>query len=177
MAVAPEVQAAIEAAVAAAMASLSAKESATPEREYEIGEDEAWKANMKMMFDEFLNAGTSAIKANALFVSNAQQEYQTHIKNQNNLAMQAQQNAIESANALMKQYLESNAALTKQHLAHRDVATDRTWNVDEQGFTVAEILNNQTFKDAISAAAAQTVQAMIPTIVSAVGDAVKAKVA
>lgn len=48
-------------------------------------------------------------------------------------------------------------SLAKQHLAHRDIATDRQWNVDEQGYQVNEILRSETFKDAIAGAVAVAV--------------------
>jgi hypothetical protein len=63
-----------------------------------------------------------------------------------NVANQALQNAVETANMV-----------GKQAVRHGDVAIDRQWNVDEQGFTVqgftvAEILRGETFKDAVAAA-------------------------
>lgn len=133
-------------------------------------------SNNKLTYDMILNAAIDSIKANAKFVDNAQQEYATHVKNMNGASHQAVQNAVANQDLITKQYLESNAALTKQHLAHRDIATDRTWNIDEQGWQVAEMMRSNTFKDAVAAAASEAVQAMIPTIVAAVGEATKTKV-
>jgi flagellar hook-basal body complex protein FliE len=45
--------------------------------------------------------------------------------------------------------------LAKQHLAHRDLATDRTWNIDEVAHLVAK---TPVFLDAIAAAVAKGVQ-------------------
>lgn len=64
----------------------------------------------------------------------------------NNLATQALQNAIETANMV-----------SKQAVRHADIAIDRQWNVDEQGYTAAEILRDETFKSAIAAAVAAAV--------------------
>jgi hypothetical protein len=64
-----------------------------------------------------------------------------HRQNLDNLALQALQNAIETANMV-----------SKQAVRHSDIAIDRQWNVDEQGYTVAEILRDEAFKDAIAAA-------------------------
>lgn len=36
-------------------------------------------------------------------------------------------------------------------MRHADIAIDRQWNVDEQGYTAEEILGNQTFKEGIRA--------------------------
>jgi len=70
-----------------------------------------------------------------------------------NISVQALQNAVETANMV-----------AKQAVRHGDIAIDRQWNVDEQGYTVAEILKDKTFKDAIAAA-----------VVSAVNEVVKPK--
>jgi hypothetical protein len=64
-----------------------------------------------------------------------------------NLGVQALQNAIETANLA-----------GKQAVRHSDIAIDRQWNVDEQGYTVAEILNDKVFTDAVAAAVAKAVQ-------------------
>lgn len=61
--------------------------------------------------------------------------------NVNNIAQQALQNAVETANMI-----------GKQAVRHSDIAIDRQWNVDEQGYTVNEILRSETFKDGIAAA-------------------------
>jgi hypothetical protein len=42
----------------------------------------------------------------------------------------------------------------KQTVRHADVAVDRQWNVDEQGYTVNEILRSDTYKEALAAAVA-----------------------
>jgi hypothetical protein len=65
----------------------------------------------------------------------------------NNLAVQALQNAVETANMV-----------GKQAVRHSDIAIDRQWNVDEQGYTVAEILRDESFKQAIVAAVAAAAQ-------------------
>jgi hypothetical protein len=69
-----------------------------------------------------------------------------HRQNLDNLALQALQNAIETANMV-----------SKQAVRHSDIAIDREWNVDEQGYTAAEILRDETFKDAIAAAVSAAV--------------------
>ena len=48
----------------------------------------------------------------------------------------------------------------KQSVRHSDLAIDRQWNVDEQGYTVADILNDSKFQDAIATALAKVVADM-----------------
>lgn len=77
--------------------------------------DRAWEANMKANFDQML----------------------AHQASVNGLAIQAMQNAVETANLV-----------GKQAVAHRDLATDRQWNIDE----VAQLTANAAIKlDAIAA--------------------------
>jgi hypothetical protein len=64
-----------------------------------------------------------------------------------NLTTQALQNSIETANMV-----------AKQAVRHSDIAIDRQWNVDEQGFTVSEILRDEVFVNAVAAAAAKAAQ-------------------
>jgi len=64
-----------------------------------------------------------------------------------NITVQALQNAVETANLV-----------GKQAVRHADIAIDRQWNVDEQGYTAENILRDSTYKDAIAAAVAKAVQ-------------------
>lgn len=99
------------------------------EREFEIGRDEAWFANVKRMYDEYQDLSLeSTRRKNSHFdkqISDAQQfDNQRQV-----IANQALQNAVETAN------------LTgKQAVRHGDLAIDRQWNIDEQNFTVMELL-------------------------------------
>lgn len=65
----------------------------------------------------------------------------------NQVAEQALQNAVETANMV-----------GKQAVRHAEIAIDRQWNVDEQGYTVAEILRDNTFKEAIAATVANALK-------------------
>jgi hypothetical protein len=88
--------------------------------------------NAKRTYDVYQNQD--------LKVTDGLSEYQSDLRG---LKAQAYQNAIETANMV-----------AKQAVRHADIAIDRQWNVDEQGFTVAEILRDNSFKDAIAAAVA-----------------------
>ena len=69
-----------------------------------------------------------------------------HRQNLNNLAVQAMQNAIDTANMV-----------NKQAVRHSDLAIDRQWNLDEQALVLKSILRGGTYKDAIAAAVSAAV--------------------
>lgn len=69
----------------------------------------AWAANLKRTYDEFQDVSLIAARRS-----------QTHYDQVSNVSLQALQNAVESANML-----------SKQAIAHRDIAIDREWNVNE----------------------------------------------
>ena len=134
------------------------------ERGYEVGMDESWKsknlheeglvfANMKRTYDAYqdldLHRARQAVSKEDQFHS---------------LAVQAMQNAIETANLVAKQAVkhadnkvENSEMVTKQAIRHGDLAIDRQWNVDEQGWAVESILADETFKESIGAAVAAAV--------------------
>jgi hypothetical protein len=72
-----------------------------------------------------------------------------HARTVNQLTAQCLQNAIETTNMV-----------SKQAVRHGDLAIDRQWNVDEQGYTVADILNDSKFQDKIAASLAKIVADM-----------------
>ena len=122
------------------------------EREFEIGKDEswaasqhsqneAWFANVKRTYDEYQHESLETIKNQRSYVQKVLSDAQQNDNTRQNIANQALQNAVETANMV-----------GKQAVRHSDIAIDRQWNVDEQGYTVAEILRDNTFKDAIAAA-------------------------
>ena len=69
----------------------------------------AWAANLKRTYDEFQDVSLTAARR-------SQVEYDAV----RNVSLQALQNAVETANMI-----------GKQAVAHRDLAIDREWNVDE----------------------------------------------
>ena len=128
------------------------------EREFEIGMDEAWKANMKMMFDftlanmkrtydEYQHESLESIKQNRSYVQKVLSDAQQYDNQRQAIANQALQNAVETANMV-----------GKQAVRHGDIAIDRQWNVDEVAQLVA---NTSTFKDMVVAAAIAAVAAVI----------------
>lgn len=100
-------------------------------------------ANNKRTFDEYQNVSLESIARNRSYIDKILADSHEYSMQKHNIANQALQNAVETANMV-----------GKRAVTHFDVATDRTWNVDEQGYTVAEILRDNTFKDGIAAAVA-----------------------
>jgi len=49
--------------------------------------------------------------------------------------------------------------VSKQAVRHSDIAIDRQWNPDEQGWQVTEIMRTNIFKEALEAAVAKTAEA------------------
>jgi hypothetical protein len=98
-----------------------------------VEQSEAWFANIKRTYDQYQTLDTKAIN-----------DANKHAAVLDNLSTQALQNAVETANMV-----------SKQAVRHGDLAIDRQWNVDEQGYTVADILNDSKFQDAIATALAK----------------------
>ena len=103
-------------------------------------------SNQKRTFDEYQDTGLESIKRNRSYVDKVLSDSHGYDMGARNIANQALQNAVETANMI-----------GKQAVRHGDVAIDRQWNVDEQGYTAENILRDSTFKDAIAAAVAVAV--------------------
>ena len=102
--------------------------------------------NHKRTYDEYQHESLESIKRNRAYVDKVLGDAQQYDNQRQNVANQALQNAVETANMV-----------GKQAVRHGDVAIDRQWNVDEQGYTAENILRDSTFKDAIAAAVAVAV--------------------
>ena len=116
------------------------------EREFEVGKDEAWFANIKRTYDEYQGVSLRAIGESQNYIQKVLSDAQQNDNVRQQIANQALQNAVETANMV-----------GKQTVRHGDIAVDRQWNVDEQGYTAANILQDDIFKDAIAAAVAKVV--------------------
>lgn len=129
---------------------------AQKERAFEVGMDEAWKANIKRTYDNYeeLMISTHAQHQFELAAANAQ--HMKEMANVNAVTLQALQNGVQHAQAL-----------NHNREKHDDLAVDRTWNIDEQAFTVADILQSNTFKDAIAEAVAVAVQSVAASFTQA----------
>ncbi|MGW8178884.1 MAG: hypothetical protein ACWGQW_09005 [bacterium] len=120
------------------------------EREFEIGRDESWFANIKRMYDEYQHESLESIRRNRSLVDKYISDAQQYDNGRQNIANQALQNAVETANMV-----------GKQAVRHGDLAIDRQWNVDE--------VSTLTAKSGVEA------DAIIAILASAVADALAAK--
>ena len=114
------------------------------EREFEIGKDESWFANVKRTYDEFQQESLQTIREQRALFTKLLTDAQQNDNARQNVANQALQNAVETANMV-----------GKQAVRHGDVAIDRQWNLDEVSTVAAR---SGVFSDAIAAAAAKAVQ-------------------
>jgi hypothetical protein len=130
-------------------------------------------SNKKRTFDEYQNVGLESIKHNQALIDQSMKTLQqqlaavnnitiSHLQNATTTANTVNTNAAENANLIAKETIKNADNLSKQHTAHRDIATDRIWNVDEANFVVSEILRTNTFKDAVAAAVAEAVNELKP---------------
>ena len=88
-----------------AQENLATKSIVSEEKGYDIGTSEAWQFNMKRMADEYQRLSLDGADKNRVAFDNMQ-----------NVALQALQNAVESANMI-----------SKQAIAHRDIAINSEW--------------------------------------------------
>lgn len=85
-----------------------------------------WAANAKRTYDEFLQESLETIRQHRTLFTKVLTDAQQNDNVRQNIANQALQNAVESAN------------LTgKQAVRHGDIAIDRQWNLDEVSHLVA----------------------------------------
>jgi hypothetical protein len=113
------------------------------EREFEVGKDEAWFANIKRTYDEFQQESLESVRRNRTFIDKVLTDTQQYDNQRQNIANQSLQNAVETANMV-----------SKQAVRHSDLAIDRQWNVDEVAQLIAK---TPVFLDAIAAAVAKKV--------------------
>ena len=90
------------------------------EREFEIGKDEAWFANVKRTYDEFLEISLAGTRQNRVHFDKVLSDAQQYDNARQVMANQALQNSVETANMV-----------AKQAVRHGDLAIDRQWNIDE----------------------------------------------
>lgn len=106
------------------------------EREFEIGKDESWFCNNKMLFD--------------FTFANMKRTYDVY----QDLDLKTARDIAAVSNRIMHNAVTADHVATMQALGQRDIAADRQWNVDEVAELVAQ---TSTFKDAIAGAVAAAV--------------------
>lgn len=107
-------------------------------------------ANAKRTYDEYQNESLESIKRNRSYVDLVLSNAQTSNMTKENIANQALQNAVETANLV-----------GKQAVAHRDIAIDRVWNIDEvSGLSAKSGVQSDLVQMIATATAAAVVAAM-----------------
>lgn len=139
------------------------------EREFESGMDESFKqsstaqagyaaenervifANIKRTYDEYQQESLESIKRNRSYVDKVLSDAQTYDNTKQQIAMQALQNAVETANMV-----------GKQAVRHGDIAIDRQWNLEvSQGAAEGVVTRAITLDDASLKAIGATVAAAV----------------
>ena len=105
-----------------------------------IDESGTRSLNRKRTYDTYQQVDLNAIGQNRVLFDTAVIDGHIEGMSLKNVALQSVSNLVENANMVAKQAIRDAA-----------LATDRQWNVDEQGYTAKGILNDQTFKDGIKA--------------------------
>ena len=132
------------------------------ESEFETGTDEGFKnlsqlngilaqlnyLNSKRSYDEYQHESLRDIRSNATLVNRMATLATDHDGQVRNIAIQALQNAVETANMVGKNAVVNLDNVQKQHTAHRDVATDNLWNPIQQGTADAVTTRAITLDDA-----------------------------
>jgi len=117
------------------------------ESEFETGTDEGFKnlsqlngmlaqinyLNSKRTYDEYQHESLEGIRRNRTIVDKIVSDAQQHDNVRQNIANQALQNAVETANMVGKNAVVNLDNVQKQHTAHRDIAADNLWNPVQQG--------------------------------------------
>jgi hypothetical protein len=141
----------------------TAQERITPEpnfgreREYEIGRDEAWSKAMFRTSNEYQQESLESIKRNRSYVDKLLADHLGYDLTARNIATQALQNAVETANMV-----------GKQAVRHSDLSIDRQWNMDETNFASADVLKSMGSDTSVK-------QALMDLLVKAVADAISEK--
>lgn len=110
----------------------------TEETVQDVGQKEAWAANIKKLFEGSLDVTERGRLAFDLIAMNSV----TAIGSINSAMANHAQNVVKHSDALMEQLIEASA-----------LARDRIWNVDEQGYTVEKILRAPFWQDLAQAIA------------------------
>lgn len=100
----------------------------------------AWQGNIKRTYDAYQHAELEGIHNSRVHFDRAMSSAQTHDNNLNNVALQALQNAVETANMV-----------GKQAVAHRDIATSETWSRLESSDLAETAMENEITRTEASA--------------------------
>jgi len=113
-----------------------------------VDQSETWFANIKRTYDEFQQESLEAIREQRTLFTKLVTDAQQYDNQRQNIANQALQNAVETAN------------LTgKQAVRHGDIAIDRQWNLDEVShLSAGSVVNIEAIAAAVAVAVAKVLQ-------------------
>ena len=153
------------------------------EQSFEMGKDESWAAKLSRTYQYNEDYVQSALKQSQTELANINAQHQKELAAINATVQQGANNLIETANLAAKKLLEVASAsavdsqtakhiatmnnlnngnmLNIQGTAHRDVATDRIWNVDEQANVVKQIFDNDDFISELKTLVAKVVSKVV----------------
>jgi hypothetical protein len=153
------------------------------EQSFEIGKDEAWATKLSRTYQYNEDYIQSVLKQSQTELANINAQHQKELASLNALTLQNAQASVENANIAAKKLLEIASAsavdsqtakhiatmnnlnngnmLNVQGTAHRDVATDRIWNVDEQANVVKQIFDNDDFISELKTLVAKVVSKVV----------------
>ena len=114
-------------------------------------EYEAWFANEKLTYDNILETLTAQARRSQTHFDQVASTERERLAQVSNVALQALQNAVETANMV-----------SKQAVRHSDLAIDRQWNKEPaEGAADATILRQILAEPTISTAVAQILANMV----------------
>lgn len=90
-------------------------------------------SNQKRTYDEYQEAGLTAIKQNQRVFEQSAAQLQTQLAQLNNISMQHLQNGVTIANEVNSNTLEVSNKTNNRAGRHEDVAIDGHWNPVQQG--------------------------------------------
>lgn len=105
---------------------------------------DAWRANIKRTYDSYQAEDLESLRLSRRTAEQLAAAHTDHVRD-----LQTQ------ITRLMTNSISHDENLSAQHLAHRDLAVDRTWNIDEVAALVAR---SSVFQDAIAGAVAKAAQ-------------------
>lgn len=97
----------------------------TQEKKSKVDDGTQTERSFETMADEFFKTGSMNMYNNMKLTYDSTL---THITGLNNIALQALQNAVVVANKIAMNSAETDNIVAKQAIAHRDIATDATWD-------------------------------------------------
>lgn len=105
---------------------------------------DAWRANVKRTYDEYQQESIESLRMSRRISEQLAEAHADHVRDLQTQITRMHTNSV-----------THDANLQAQHLAHRDLAVDRTWNIDEVAALVAK---TPVFQDAIAGAVARAAQ-------------------